>query len=64
MMQFSSLNEVLHMGGHGVYVWAAYGLTLLVLAINVIAPILKRKTLVKELKRSIAREEVRNESGS
>jgi len=64
MMQFSSLNEVLHMGGHGVYVWAAYGLTLLVLVVNVIAPILKRKALVKELKRSIAREEVRNESGS
>lgn len=63
-MQFSSFNEALQMGGHGAYVWAAYGLTLLVLAINVIAPVLKRKALVKELKRSIAREEVRNESGS
>lgn len=63
-MQFSSLNEALQMGGHGVYVWAAYGLTLLVLAINVIAPFLKRKSLVKEIKRSIAREEVRNESGT
>ena len=63
-MQFSSLNEALQMGGHGIYVWAAYGLTLLVLGSNVIAPILKRKALMKELKRSIAREEAKNESGS
>jgi heme exporter protein D len=63
-MQFSSLNEALQMGGHGAYVWAAYGLTLLVLGINVIAPILKRRALIKELKRSITREEVQNESGS
>jgi len=63
-MQFSSLSEVLHMGGHGVYVWASYGLTLLVLGTNVLAPILKRKALMNELKRSIAREEVRNEPGS
>ena len=63
-MQFSSLTEFLHMGGHGLYVWAAYGISLLVLGINVIVPILKRKALIKELKRSIAREEVRNESSS
>jgi heme exporter protein D len=63
-MQFSNLNEALQMGGHGAYVWAAYGLTMLVLSINIIAPILKRRTLIKELKRSITREEVQNEPGS
>lgn len=63
-MQFSSLNEFLLMDGHGVYVWAAYGLTFLVLAYNVLVPLFKRKSLLKELRRNIAREEARNESRS
>lgn len=63
-MQFSSLNEVLHMGGHGGYVWAAYGITLVVLAANILGPIIKRKALLKELQQGITREEARNESGS
>ena len=34
-MSFDSFAEFLAMGGHGVYVWLAYGATLLVLAVNV-----------------------------
>ena len=33
-MQFESLTEFFAMGGHGLYVWLAYGATALVLAGN------------------------------
>lgn len=36
-MFFSSLNDLLHMAGHGVFVWPAYGLaTLIVMALLVL----------------------------
>ncbi len=31
------------MGGHGVYIWAAYGLTLVILAANLWWPMLARR---------------------
>lgn len=37
-MQFDTLAALLDMGGHGAYVWSAYGISLLVLAANVILP--------------------------
>ena len=64
MIQFSSFSEFVQMGAHGVYVWSAYGVTLIVLAFNVVAPVLRRRELMRELKRDIAREAPRNESSS
>ena len=32
-LQFDSLATFLQMGGHGLYIWAAFGITLVVLAI-------------------------------
>ena len=37
-MYFDSLEALLAMEGHGPYVWAAYGITLLVLALVLSAP--------------------------
>lgn len=39
------------MGGHGVYVWTAYGLSLLALAAVGAWPLLGMRTLVRGLKR-------------
>lgn len=36
-MTFESLSQVLDMGGHGLYVWLSYGVTLLVVLANVIS---------------------------
>ena len=41
--------EFLQMGGYAVYVWPAYVLTALTLAVSVIAPIRRRKRLIREL---------------
>jgi|TARA_B100001540_G_scaffold170938_1_gene151013 heme exporter protein D len=41
--------EFLQMGGYAVYVWPAYALTALTLAVSVIAPIRRRKRLIRAL---------------
>lgn len=42
------MSEFLHMGGYAFYVWTAYGAALVVLGLNVAAPILRRRRLVRE----------------
>lgn len=49
-MQFDSLNEFVAMGGHGLYVWLAYGATLLVLGGYVLSLRRARTQRVRELK--------------
>ena len=47
-MQFDSLAAFAQMGGHGLYVWSAYGLSLLVLAVNALLPRRSRAALLRE----------------
>jgi len=42
------VSEFLHMGGYGFYVWTSYGAALVVLGLNVAAPIVRRRRLVRE----------------
>lgn len=51
-----SLTEFLHMGGYGFYVWTSYGLTLVVLVINVLIPIWRRQKLIADFARRLRRE--------
>ncbi|QWF69427.1 heme exporter protein CcmD [Methylomonas paludis] len=44
-----TLQEFLHMGGYAVYVWSAYGVTFVVLLINLLLPLLQRKQLLRQL---------------
>lgn len=44
-----SLEEFFAMGGYAFYVWTSYGITLVVLAANVIIPVLQRKALLRQL---------------
>lgn len=44
-----SLESFLYMGGYAVYVWPAYGITTLVLVVNVVWPILQRKQLLRQI---------------
>ena len=41
------MSEFLHMGGYAFYVWTAYGAAFVVLALNLAAPILRRRRLVR-----------------
>jgi heme exporter protein D len=44
-----SLNEFLHMGGYGVYVWSAYGICFVALVLNVLLPILNERKILQRL---------------
>ena len=45
-MSFENLGALFYMDGHGIYVWAAYGITLIVLASNAWLPIQASKKIV------------------
>jgi len=50
-MRFESLQAFLTMDGHGVYVWLAYGITLLVLTANLWWPRYVRDGFIRSEKR-------------
>lgn len=50
-MSFSSWQAFFHMGGYGLYVWAAYGLTLVILSALLIAPVRRHRRLRQDLQR-------------
>ncbi|MDX1319426.1 MAG: heme exporter protein CcmD [Oceanospirillum sp.] len=56
-MYFDSFSEFLNMGGHGLYVWMAYGLTAVLLTVNVVLPIMHKRQLIKEQARKLRREQ-------
>ncbi|MEG0860307.1 MAG: heme exporter protein CcmD, partial [Pseudomonas sp.] len=55
-MSFASFSDFLAMGHHGLYVWSAYGICLLVLAVNVASPLLARRRYLQEEARRLRRE--------
>lgn len=63
-MQFSSLSEFINMGGQGLYVWSSYGISLLVLAVNVLVPLLRKRSISKEIQQTMKREAKQRESRS
>jgi len=44
-----SLQEFFAMGGYALYVWTAYGLTLIVLLANIIIPVVQRKQFFRQI---------------
>lgn len=48
-MAFASLADVLHMDGHGFYVWLSYGVTLLALVALVVIPLMARRRLLRDI---------------
>ncbi len=50
-----NLNEFLHMGGYAFYVWTSYGIALVVLLANMIAPLRQRKKLLNDIARTARR---------
>ena len=54
-MYFDSLNAVMSMDGHGMYVWLAYGVTAAVITTVLIAPLRRRKRLLQQLAMELKR---------
>lgn len=50
-----NLTEFLHMGGYGFYVWTSYGITLLILIINIILPARQKTRLLADIARKLRR---------
>jgi len=62
--QFDNFAGFLAMNGHGPYVWAAYGVALLVLAALVAAPVMRQKRLRREFGRQLRQEEARRRAAA
>lgn len=54
-----SLQSFFAMGGYAAYVWPAYALFFLVLAVDWLAPMMRRRRLLRELRGRIARQKAR-----
>lgn len=63
-MYFANFQDLLTMDGHGIYVWSAVLISLVVLAWLIVAPILSRRALLKEVSRDIIRESARQSSST
>jgi heme exporter protein D len=61
-MAFDSLSAFLAMGGHGPYVWSAWGLTALLLVGVVVHARAERRALLRDLRRRARRERRRSAS--
>ncbi len=60
-MNFDSVEGFIMMGGHGLYIWSAWGIALLVVLFNVVAPIRNRSAVIKAARAAIAREQAARE---
>ncbi|MEZ0151899.1 MAG: heme exporter protein CcmD [Candidatus Reddybacter sp.] len=61
MFQFDSIDAFIAMGGHGPYVWAAYGLSLAIMAWLAIAPLRRQRALLAELRQRLQAQRQRGE---
>ena len=61
-MYFASFQDLLTMDGHGIYVRSTVIVTLLIMIWLLVAPILSRRALLKEVARDILRERARQTS--
>lgn len=57
-MYFADLSAALHMDGHGIYVWSAYLITLVVVGVMTVMPWRRQRRLLKQLSGEIKRQSV------
>ncbi|HEV7489617.1 MAG TPA: heme exporter protein CcmD [Rhodanobacteraceae bacterium] len=53
------MTDFFAMGGYGTYIWPSYAVFLIVLAIDAIAPRLRRKRVLAELRGKLKRRQAR-----
>ena len=57
-MYFDSFAEFLEMGRHGFYVWSAYGISMVLIAVNLVAMVRRQKRVRTEIQRAHRREQL------
>ena len=62
-MYFQSLDAVLHMDGHGAFVWSAYLITAAVILYIMVSPGRRRRRFLKQLAGETKRQRVAGEVG-
>ena len=60
-MSFHSVSAFIDMGGHGQYVWSAYGVALVIIVFNFVRPVMLKKRNLERLRRQVASEEAREQ---
>ena len=60
-VQFNSFSEFLSMGGYAFNVWSVYALFAVFVLVNLLAPMRRRKQIIRELKRRAVLNEVLRE---
>ena len=61
---FADFQSFLLMDGHGIYVWSALIITLLVMVWLIVSPLISRRALLKEVARDIQREQDRQSTNN
>lgn len=56
-MYFDSLSDFLHMGGHALYVWSSFGISLLLMVLNILMPWWGLRRTRAQLQRQLRREQ-------
>tara|TARA_R110002072_G_scaffold111642_1_gene239832 strand:- start:891 stop:1094 length:204 start_codon:yes stop_codon:yes gene_type:complete len=62
-MYFDSFQALLMMNGHGIYVWPAYLITIVVIMAVLIAPVRRRNRLLEQIAAELRRTESATVSG-
>lgn len=57
-MYFDSFAEFLEMGRHGFYVWTAYGISLALITVNLVAVVRRHKRVRTDIQRAHRREQL------
>jgi heme exporter protein D len=58
-MNFTGLHDFLAMGGYAAYVWPAYAVFLTVLIADSLAPTVRRRQVLRDLRAQLARQAAR-----
>ncbi|HEY9513823.1 MAG TPA: heme exporter protein CcmD [Rhodanobacter sp.] len=59
-MNFTGLHDFLAMGGYAAYVWPAYAVFLAVLIADSLAPTVRRRQVLRDLRAQLARQAARH----
>ena len=55
-VKFESMADFIGMGGHGLYVWLAYGIALAIVLLNVVQPLRQTRQFLNQQARRVRRE--------
>lgn len=59
-----SMKEFLEMGGYAFYVWTSYGIAFVVLALNIVQPLIQQRRVLQALRRRRKRHQSQNAQGA